>query len=46
MVCFSAHYSLSMLKINLLFIAFFTNSSLLISPSPSSSTASLRVKLK
>ena len=37
----SLDYSLSMLKMNLLFIAFLTNSSLLMSPSPSSSTASL-----
>ena len=36
-------YSFSMLKINLLFIAFLTNSSLLMSPSPSSSTASLSI---
>ena len=38
-------YSLSMLQMNLLFMAFLTNSSLLMSPSPSSSTASLGTSL-
>ena len=42
-ICSWPDYSLSMLNINLLFMAFLTNSSLLMSPSPSSSTASLQV---